>query len=114
MVDWLSDSEKQQADEGGDPEQKHSSMEHQELAGEHTKENEKLNDQGETGKLKGKLLKLLKPGKPQVKTSTAKFLWAAQDKRFKKFQKGTNRNLWGPSGTFRNCLQATVTTFKLL
>ena len=49
-------------------------MEHQELAGEHTKENEKLNDQGETGKLKGKLLKLLKPGKPQVKTSTAKFL----------------------------------------
>ena len=46
----------------------------------------------------------------KTQTSTAKFLWAAQGKRFKKIKKGTNRNLQGPC----NCMQAIVTACKLL
>ena len=50
----------------------------------------------------------------QLLTSTAKFLWAAQDKRFKKIQKGTNGNLQEPSGTFRNLQEPSGTACKLL
>ena len=59
-------------------------------------------------------ISLLILGLLSISTSTAKFLWAAQDKRLKKIKKGTNGNLQEPLGTFRICMQATVTACKLL
>ena len=52
--------------------------------------------------------------KKQALRSSCELLRTKDSKRFKKEQTETFRELWEPLGTFRNCMQATVTACTLL